>query len=319
MCAVQQGLRSSPWRPGCVGPIIGLNSLSRLANQRCAMPLKHILGLDHVVVTVRDLDAAAQAWRGLGFTVSPRGTHSPHLGTGNYTIMFGDDYLELLGVLTPTDQNAPTRDYLAKREGLERAAFTTDDAAAGADELKAQGLSPLGPVHFGRPVDLPGGGTGEAKFNVFRWPLDQNPGGLRIFACQHLTRETVWIPELQRHANGAARIIRVEVLAADPKAAAEHLSSLIAEPARRDGDGWLVPSGGRRADFLFYDAAGFAARYPASVRQAAAAEGAAAVVLATTDIDSAKAALGETGVSHDGGLSVAASSANGVILRFLPL
>ena len=26
------------------------------------MPLKHILGVDHVVVTVRDLDAAARAW-----------------------------------------------------------------------------------------------------------------------------------------------------------------------------------------------------------------------------------------------------------------
>lgn len=283
------------------------------------MPLKHILGLDHVVVTVRDLDAAAEQWRRLGFTVSPRGTHSPHLGTGNYTIMFGEDYLELLGVLTPTDQNAPTRDYLAKREGLERAAFTTDNAAAGADELRAQGLVPLGPVHFGRPVDLPGGGTGEAKFNVFRWPLDQNPGGMRIFACQHLTRETVWIPELQRHANGAAWIIRVEVLAADPQASAAHLSSLIKEAASRDGDGWLVPSGGRRADFLFYDAAGFAARYPDAVRDGGASEGAAAVVLATTDIAGAKAALGGKAVSHGASLSVPASAANGVVLSFLPL
>ena len=40
------------------------------------MPLKHILGLDHVVVTVRDLDASARQWQSLGFTVSPRGTHS---------------------------------------------------------------------------------------------------------------------------------------------------------------------------------------------------------------------------------------------------
>jgi catechol 2,3-dioxygenase-like lactoylglutathione lyase family enzyme len=282
------------------------------------MPLKHILGLDHVVVTVRDLDAAAERWRGLGFTVSPRGTHSPHLGTGNYTIMFGEDYLELLGVLTPTDQNAPTRDYLAKREGLERAAFTTDDAAAGADELKARGLSPLGPVHFGRPVELPGGGAGEAKFNVFRWPLDQTPGGLRIFACQHLTRETVWIPQLQSHANRAARIIRVEVLAADPQAAAALLSNLIEEPMRQDGDGWLVPSGGRRADFLFYDAAGFAARYPDAVREGGAGEGAAAIVLATSDIAGAKAALGEKAVAHGAALSVPASAANGVVLSFLP-
>ncbi len=279
------------------------------------MPLKHILGLDHVVVTVRDLDAAAAQWTSLGFTVSPRGTHSPILGTGNYTIMFGEDYVELLGILTETEQNKPTRDYLARREGLERAAFTTDDAAAGAAELKSRGLAALGPIHFGRPVDLPGGGTGEARFNVFRWPLDQNPGGLRIFACQHLTRETVWFPELQSHANSVTRIVRLEVLAADPRAAAEHLARLIDEPVHADGDGWLVPSGGKRADFLFYDAAGFARRYPEAVRDGAAKEGAVALVLATDDLGRATAALGPRAISHDGAVCVAA---NGLVVSFLP-
>lgn len=282
------------------------------------MPLKHILGLDHVVVTVRDLDAAAVQWKNLGFTVSPRGTHSPILGTGNYTIMFGEDYVELLGILTETEQNKPTRDYLAKREGLERAAFTTDDAAAGATELKDRGLAALGPIHFGRPVDLPGGGIGEARFNVFRWPLDQNPGGLRIFACQHLTRETVWFPELQSHANGVTRIVRLEVLAADPKAAAQHLAGLIDEPVHADGDGWRVPSGGKRGDFLFYNAAGFARRYPEAVRDGAATEGAAGLVLATGDLGRATAALGTRAIAHDGTVSVAASAANGIVVSFVP-
>jgi hypothetical protein len=281
------------------------------------MPLKHILGLDHVVVTVRDLDAGAEGWRRLGFTVSPRGTHSPTLGTGNYTIMFGEDYLELLGILTETEQNAPTRNFLRDREGIERTAFTTDDAAAGAAELESQGLVPLGPVHFGRPVDLPGGGVGEAKFNVFRWPLDQNPGGMRIFACQHLTRDTVWIPELQRHANGATRIVRVEVLAADPKSAAAHLSRLIDEPAREDGTAWIVPTGGERADILFYDDAEFARRYPDAVRQGATSGGAAAVVLAASDPKAAAKALGSLGVAHDGSVSAPAHTANGVIVSFV--
>ncbi|MGE7471505.1 VOC family protein [Bosea sp. NPDC003192] len=282
------------------------------------MPLKHILGLDHVVVTVRDLDASARQWQRLGFTVSPRGTHSPILGSGNYTIMFGDDYVELLGILAETEHNKPTRDFLREREGIERAAFTTDDAAAGAAELKSRGLEPLGPVHFGRPVDLPNGGKGEARFNVFRWPLDENPGSLRIFACQHLTRETVWIPELQSHANGASRIIRVEVLAADPKAAAGHLSRLIDEPVKQQDDGWLVPSGGKRADFLFYDAAGLARRYPEAVRAGTAPGGAVAIVLASYDLDAAAKALGSVGVRHGAALSVPAASANGVIVSFLP-
>ena len=285
------------------------------------MPLKHILGADHVVVTVRDLDAAAAQWRKLGFTLSPRGTHSPQMGSGNYTIMFGDDYLELLGVLHETEQNKATREFLAKREGIERTAFTTDDAAAGAADLKSRGFEPLGPVHFGRPVDLPNGQKGEAKFNVFRWPLSESPGGMRIFACQHLTRNTVWIPELQQHANGATRIATIEILSADPKVAAAHMSRLIDEPVSvADGSSndkiWRVPSGGKRADFLFYDAATFARRYPEAVRTGAAPDGAAALVLGTSDLAAATKALGGAGIAHNGMVSVPAGAANGVVVSF---
>ena len=105
------------------------------------MPLKNILGADHVVVTVRDLDASAAQWKKLGFTISPRGTHSPQMGSGNYTIMFGEDYLELLGVLHDTDQNKPTRDFLAKREGIERTAFTTIGRLAAAKKVAMSALS----------------------------------------------------------------------------------------------------------------------------------------------------------------------------------
>jgi hypothetical protein len=283
------------------------------------MSLKYILGADHVVVTVRDLDASAAQWKRLGFTVSPRGLHSPQMGTANYTIMFGEDYLELLGVVAETEQNKPTRDLLKLREGIERTAFTTDDAAAGAADLRARGLEPLGPIHFSRPVDLPDGRKGEAKFNVFRWPLTESPGGMRIFACQHLTRETVWIPQLQKHANGAARIVRIEILSGEPKSVAEHLGRLIDEPVTPVGDGWRVPSGRKRADFFYCDRATFATRYPEAVRAGAAPEGGAAIVIGTTDLAAAAKVLGPLGVAHDGAVSVPAAAANGVVVSFVPL
>ena len=79
---------------------------------------------------VKDLDKAAENYKRLGFTVSPRGTHSAHMGSGNYTIMFDPDYMELLGVLTPTEHNAPARANLEKNgEGIERIAFTAVDSA----------------------------------------------------------------------------------------------------------------------------------------------------------------------------------------------
>ena len=79
-------------------------------------------------------------------------------------------------------------------------------------------------------VTLPDGTETMARFSTFNWPIEERPGDMRIFACQHLTREMVWLPELTRHANEAVRILRVDLVANDPKAAAEHMSRLTDKP-----------------------------------------------------------------------------------------
>ena len=58
----------------------------------------NISGLDHVVILVRDLDAAQATYARLGLTLTPRGFHS--IGTHNHCSMFGSDYVELLAVRT---------------------------------------------------------------------------------------------------------------------------------------------------------------------------------------------------------------------------
>ncbi|MCU0945899.1 MAG: VOC family protein [Rubritepida sp.] len=211
------------------------------------MPLRHLAGLDHAVIAVRDLAAAAEAWRALGFTLSPRGEHSAHMGSANHTIMLGPDYFELLGITRPTEHNAPLRARLEQGEGLEMIAMRTDDAAAGAEELRARGVAAEGPLAFERPVPLPGGGEAPARFRIFRWPPGGRPGGIAVFACEHLTPETVWLPELQRHANGATRLLRVEVATPDPAAAAAELAALLDRPA----SGHAVETAPGRATVLF--------------------------------------------------------------------
>lgn len=210
-----------------------------------------IIGLDHAVIAVRDLDAAAAAWGALGFRLSPRGTHSPHMGSGNYTMMFGEDYVELLGVLTEQPHNDRLRAFLAGREGLERCAFTTTDAAGGVAALRARGIDATGPVEFGRPVTMPNGTAAEARFSVMHWPADEAPAGLRIFACQHHTREAVWVPELQRQPNGVSGIIRVLIAAEDPVGAAAQMARLTDSAVAMDGAFHIVASGPNRADFGF--------------------------------------------------------------------
>lgn len=281
------------------------------------MPLDTIVGLDHVVIVVRDLARAAEAWHGLGFTVSDRGTHSAHMGTGNHTIMLGEDYLELLGVLTPTERNAPTRALLDKREGIERLAFTTLDAARGVAALQARGIAGEGPIAFSRPVELPDGRMSEARFETFLWPREERPGGVRIFACQHFTRETVWLPNLQNHANTARKIIRLEMLSADPKAAAEHMCRLTGETPERIRDGWRVQSGGTRGVFEFVDRAALSARHYGVTFGRLPQEGAMALVLEVADLAAAKAATARAGgVPHGNRVTVPPAGANGVILTF---
>ena len=210
-----------------------------------------LIGLDHAVIAVRDLEAAAAEWAALGFRLSPRGTHSPHMGSGNHTIMFGEDYVELLGVLTEQPHNEGLRHFLAGREGLERCALTTTDAAATVADLQARGIAATGPVEFGRPVALPEGGEGEARFSVMHWPVAEAPGALRIFACQHHTREAVWIPALQKQRNGVARIIRALVATPDPADAAARMARLTDSAVQVEGAFHVVPTGPGRADFGF--------------------------------------------------------------------
>jgi hypothetical protein len=281
------------------------------------VPLSQVIGADHAVVAVRDLDAAAEQWRRLGFTLSPRGTHSPHLGSGNYTIVFDVDYIELLGILTETPLNVATCAFLAEREGVERVAFTAVDAAAGVEELKARGIAALGPVEFGRPVDLPDGGKSEARFCVMHWPVDERPGGLRIFACQHLTREAVWIASLQAHANTANRLMQIEMLTADPMAAGAHMSRLIDQPAEPIGDGVVrVRSGGNRADFIFLDRAALARRHPGVSLAGLPAEGAVGLRIGVADAAAAAKAVGAAGIVGEGTVTVPPSAATGVMITF---
>jgi hypothetical protein len=286
-------------------------------NKRVA--LKNVIGIDHAVIMVKDLDKAADNWKQLGFAVSPRGTHSPHMGSGNYTIMFDPDYMELLGVLTETEHNSPARAFLERRgEGIERVAFTAVNSTQGAEEIRARGYAPIGPTDFERPVTMPDGTVSAAKFRTFQWPVAEAPGGVRIFACQHKTRETVWIPELMKHANGATRLKQVVIVSPEPAKDAAHLSRMIDREVRAAPDGAVaVPSGSDRADFVFITREQLGRRYPGVSLDGLPERGGAGLVLASSDLAAAEKAVGRAAVRSAGAVCVAPAAANGTLLAFV--
>lgn len=169
-----------------------------------------IAGIDHVIVGVRDLEHAAMGWTRLGFTLSPRGRHIGQ-GTANYCIMFRSDYLELLGIVDPTDFVQRLDTFLAQREGLRAAAFA---AAAAPEEVRAAllrlQLHPSEPRALGRQLELPEE-TVVPRFSLISLPGDETPG-LDSFICAHLTPELMRRPEWLDHPNGAVGLKGIHVL-----------------------------------------------------------------------------------------------------------
>jgi catechol 2,3-dioxygenase-like lactoylglutathione lyase family enzyme len=173
------------------------------------MTTTSIRGLDHAVILVRDLDRARDTYRRLGFTLTPRGTHS--LGSQNHCIMFGHDYLELMALPPrPPEAFQYFAEFLARGEGVGALALATEDAAAARAEFVRAGIAAEAPLALSRPV----ADFGEARFTLVQLPPAETPG-FRTFICQHHTREIVWRPEYQRHANGAQGIASVSIATPD--------------------------------------------------------------------------------------------------------
>ncbi|HEV2675743.1 MAG TPA: VOC family protein [Aliidongia sp.] len=175
-----------------------------------------ILGIDHTLVGVADLDQAAMAWTKLGFTLSPRGRHIGW-GTANYCVMFERDYIELLGILDPTQFVNGLDGFLAKRgEGLMGFAYASADNAATRESLVAAGLAASEPKDLARQLELPEG-TALPRFKLVFLAPETAPG-VASFVTEHLTPELLRRPEWLVHANGAVGLKGLTIAIDDPVA-----------------------------------------------------------------------------------------------------
>ena len=171
--------------------------------------------LDHAVINVKyEMDRAAPLFEGLGFTLAPRGHHS--LGSINHLMIFGTDYLELIGL--PRGIENPRREIADSPLGINGLVFKTDDADATHAHLDGLGLAGDAPMSFTRPVAL-GDAEHTARFRTVKVRPGAFPAG-RVYFCEHGTPELVWRQEWSTHANGATAIREFVVVAAEPEAEA---------------------------------------------------------------------------------------------------
>lgn len=271
--------------------------------------------VDHALVAVPDLEAAAKLWRSFGFTLTPRAVHGGG-ATANHCIMFRDTYVELIAATG--DAASPLAAAIGARPpGGLGIAFATNDAAATVKALRDAGVPTQDPIPLERPLDLDGTVETVRFENVL---FQANLPGLIAFACRHLTPAlTRARHEWQLHANGATGIMEVVIGADDPSVFRPALEQLfgIAHVADAPHGLSVILDG---IALAVMTPTGLAHRFgPKAVDGLAPLPGLAATVFGVNEPDAAGAMMDMGRVpyaDHHHGLVVAARHAGGMIVAF---
>jgi catechol 2,3-dioxygenase-like lactoylglutathione lyase family enzyme len=153
-----------------------------------------LLGLDHLVIAVKDLGAAARSYERLGFTVVTGGRHPE--GSHNALIAFADgSYIELLAFYEPS----PSHRWWAALErggGLIDFCLASDDLVGDAARFRRAGVNMSNPS--------PGARRRPDGYQL-RWLLAKAEGphrGVAPFLILDETPRAERVPSRTRHANG---------------------------------------------------------------------------------------------------------------------
>jgi len=181
-------------------------------------------GLDHVVHTVRDLDAAADLYRRAGFTVGARNRHPPAWGTQNHIVQLPATFIELLATADTSAiaEHGPrtfsfgafNRDFLARGDGLSMLVLEgrgNDDA----NEFRTKGIGDFDLFEFEREAKRPDSTPIRVAF-ALAFAADPRAPDAGFFTCLHRHPENFWNPAFQSHANTAASIAGVVLVADNP-------------------------------------------------------------------------------------------------------
>lgn len=166
-----------------------------------------LLGIDHIVIAVSDLEAAMKSYEQLGFTVVSGGKHP--VGTYNGLISLADgSYIELISFYRDNTEHR-WWDALQKGGGLVDFCMQTDDLAGDTAKLRSAG------VHIDDPV--PWSRTRPDGYQL-KWRLAlarQGHRGVAPFLIQDETPRDERVPKEKDHHNGAIGIEKLVVAVED--------------------------------------------------------------------------------------------------------
>ena len=279
------------------------------------------LTLDHVLIAVRDLDAAKDTFERLGFKVTPEGQH-PGRGTSNRLVVFGGEYLELISVHDPDGDlfrpNLPS--FLDEREGLFIFAMGTSDVYERTRSVRAAGVSITDPVKGSRQA-----ADGSTAYSWTQAEIDPDamPGSQTFFIQHDHTIEERYNdpPDPTNHPNGVSGVASLSLAVGDANGAAQRWKDVFGMEGASDvgsGHAACVRLGFDNCtlDFCQGSDGDGIARFVESW-----GEGPYEIVFSSEDLDATEALLRENGLEgvdrHGDSLAVQPESAQGVRMSFV--
>jgi catechol 2,3-dioxygenase-like lactoylglutathione lyase family enzyme len=167
-------------------------------------------GIDHIVIAVRDLDAASRDFAEAGFTVVPGGKHKTGLSHNALIAMQDGTYFEIIAFLDPDNPDSgPWSETLRESgEGLVDFALRTDDLDREVESLRMNGLEPIGPTPGGRV--RPDG-------QRIDWRTIRFEDASLPFYCHDETPRELRVPggEEAVHANGVTGVASISIPVSD--------------------------------------------------------------------------------------------------------
>jgi len=199
--------------------------------------------LDHFVLLVENLEAAAVTYQRLGFHVRPV-AELVEVGAANCVIHFPETYLELAWLSEAThDVGAPYMDRLKLGEGFAHLCLTSERLEPDREHMQALGLAPDPIYSARRRIIRPDGSEDETASRFFYMWRGDNPY-LSIFLADHPKPDAIFIPEYTDHPNTAEKVSRVVYMSKNPDGDIDYFTKLFGKaPVTHDADGFSVVDG----------------------------------------------------------------------------
>lgn len=190
------------------------------------------LAFDHLVLMLRDrLTELAPRFENDGYCLTDLARHN--LGSVNRLITLDDSYIELLG--WPEGAPPARKEIADSPVGLDALVFRSTNAQHTYEYLKDSGFD-VNPVQrLERPIES-AGKQATARFDTVRFATQPIPG-FRVYFCQHLTPEYVWVDSYMKHANGARTLSDILLVSGEPQSMAQSLAVLAQADAQTDCNG----------------------------------------------------------------------------------